>query len=66
MMTSRAALELWILAVDHRAGRLLRGSWSAAGRVHIEERGAIANTPADREHGRPSPKRGKDAHSHTS
>ena len=59
-------LDLWILVVDHRAGRLLRGSLTAQGSAHFAEAGAIASVPAEKQHGRPSPKKGKDGHAYAS
>lgn len=33
----------WIVVVDNRTGRLLEGRRTAQGRVHLEERAALAN-----------------------
>jgi protein required for attachment to host cells len=47
--------EVWALLADGRRGRLLRCTEGDNGRVHIEERGAIANTWPGHEHQRSSP-----------
>ena len=55
--TPRAAPALrWLALVDRHHARLLRGQALAHGRNHLEEVDHLTAPPADREHGRPSPR----------
>jgi hypothetical protein len=57
---------MWLLAVDHRSGRLLRLWRAEDARVHCETCAELANTGEPKQHGRPSPKKGKDGHAYAS
>ncbi len=56
----------WIFVVDGGRGRLLRGTSVPPGRIHLEERGLIESERDEYEHGRPSPRSGKNGHTYAS
>lgn len=58
------ANALWIVVLDSRRGRLLRGQTVPPGRAHLEVLETIENEEEEHEHGRPSPRRSKDGHSY--
>ncbi len=56
----------WLMTVDRRSARLLHGSTTAHGRLHVDALDALEEDWNEFEHGRPSPRAGKDAHSYAS
>ncbi len=58
--------ETWIVVVDNGRGRLLRGTQVPPGRYHLDENSSIENTWEEHQHGRPSPRWGKEGHTYAS
>ncbi len=54
----------WLFIVDRGGGRLLRGETTPAGHVHLDVVDTVENRWQEHEHGRPSPLKYKDGHSH--
>jgi len=57
---------VWFFVVDESRGRLFEASIVPPERLHLEERGAIENRNDAHEHGRPSPRAGKNGSSYAS
>ena len=62
----RNTRETWIFVVDNGKGKLFRAAPVPRGRFHLEEDGTIANSWEEHEHGRPSPRVGKEGNSYAS
>ena len=60
------ASDTWIFIVDNGKGRLLKGTAAPRGRFHLELDDSIENEWEEHEHGRPSPRAGKEGHSYAS
>jgi protein required for attachment to host cells len=58
--------KTWIFIVDHGRGRLLSGSPAPRGRFRLVQRDAIENTWEEHQHGRPSPRAGREGHTYAS
>jgi len=56
----------WIVVADRHVARLLEPSFTEHERLHLEERGSIEDTWEQHEHGRPSPRMGKNGHTYAS
>ena len=56
----------WVMLADAGCGRLLNCSSAPLDRCHVEEMDWIENTWEGHEHGRPSPRAGKDGHAYAS
>ena len=56
----------WICIVDNGRGRLLRATDAPPGRHHLEVDDSIENGWEEHQHGRPSPRAGKDGNSYAS
>ena len=54
----------WLLTIDRRHARLLACERTRQGRLHIDELAAIEEEWDELQHGRPSPRAGKDGHSY--
>ena len=56
----------WIVVADRYIARLMEASVTEHGRLHLEERSVITDEWEHNQHGRPSPRAGKDGHSYAS
>ncbi|MHC4107533.1 MAG: host attachment protein [Planctomycetota bacterium] len=56
----------WLLLVNGSQGKLLQASPTRQGRYRVERRDSIETAWEPHEHGRPSPRGGKDAHRYAS
>ena len=56
----------WLFVLDQRQARLLEGREVPGDRYHFDLRDALSNSQEEHEHGRPSPRSGKDGHSYAS
>lgn len=69
--TTRADVETreartWFLTADQRHARLLEGTTTPHGRLHIEELSVVEESWEELEHGRPSPRSGRVGHNSAS
>jgi len=60
------ASEHWLLTAGRRSARLLSASLTPYGRLHVEPRAEIREDWHELQHGRPSPRIGKDNHTYAS
>jgi protein required for attachment to host cells len=58
--------DTWLLLVDSRRARLLRGHLTRHARPHVQEEARLDFQFQESEHGRPSPRINKDGHSYAS
>ena len=65
-MTESQSPYTWIALADSRRGKLLRCSLTPNGRRHIESIENIESQWPGHQHGRPSPRLGKNGHSYAS
>ena len=59
-------MSYWIVTADERVGRLARVERTPAGGVRVVIDDEIHRSGEEHEHGRPSPRRGRDGHSYAS
>lgn len=52
----------WVLAVDRTRARLLQCTCTSHGRLHLEERAELLEHWEEHQHGRPSPRSGREGH----
>lgn len=65
-MTTTTQITRWALLADERRARLITVDRNPNGFVRVTEQMAIESEQVEHQHGRPSPLKGKDAHTHAS